>query len=147
MALTKTELLALEKKAHELRKLCLDTTYWAGSAHIGGGMSVMDIMTVLYHKYMHLDKDNPNWEDRDRFILSKGHAGVAYAAVLCDYGYNDPEQLKTFNYAIQQIVAGGIARSGSSMAVTCILMIPPIVVYMISQSNVMESMSSAGIKE
>ncbi|MBQ8026921.1 MAG: transketolase, partial [Clostridia bacterium] len=75
MPLTKQEWLALEKKAHELRKLCLDTTFWAGSAHIGGGMSVMDMMTVLYHKYMHLDKENPNWEDRDRFILSKGHAG------------------------------------------------------------------------
>ncbi len=97
MPLTKQEWLALEKKAYELRLLCLDTTFWAGSAHIGGGMSVMDMMTVLYHKYMHLKKDDPKWEDRDRFILSKGHAGVAYAALLCDYGYNDKEQLKTFN--------------------------------------------------
>ena len=121
MPLTKQEWLALEKKANELRKLCLDTTYWAGSAHIGGGMSVMDIMTVLYHKYMHLDKDNPNWEDRDRFILSKGHAGVAYAAVLCDYGYNDPEQLKTFNLSNSKMgihldsnkVVGADASTGS----------------------------------
>ena len=50
MALTKQEWLSLEKKAHELRNLCLDTTYWAGSGHIGGGMSAMDIMTVCYHK-------------------------------------------------------------------------------------------------
>lgn len=57
------------------------------------------------------------------------------------------ESLKTLPTIMSQITAGGIARSGSSMAVTCILMIPPIVVYMISQSNVMESMSSAGIKE
>ena len=121
MPLTKQEWLALEKKANELRKLCLDTTYWAGSAHIGGGMSVMDIMTVLYHKYMHLDKENPNWEDRDRFILSKGHAGVAYAAVLCDYGYNDPEQLKTFNLSNSKMgihldsnkVVGADASTGS----------------------------------
>ncbi len=97
MPLTKQEWLALEKKAHELRNLCLDTTYWAGSAHIGGGTSVMDIMTILYHKYMKIDVSNPNWEDRDRFILSKGHAGVALAALLCDLGFNDPEQLKTFN--------------------------------------------------
>lgn len=97
MALTKQEWLALEKKAHELRNLCLDTTYWAGSAHIGGGMSVMDMLTILYYKYMKYDVSNPQWEDRDRFILSKGHAGVAYASVLCELGFNDKEQLKTFN--------------------------------------------------
>ena len=57
------------------------------------------------------------------------------------------EALKTLPTIMGQITAGGIARSGSAMAVTCILMIPPITVYMISQSNVMESMSSAGIKE
>ena len=78
--------------------LCLDTTYWAGSGHIGGGMSVMDMLTVLYHKYMRLDVKDPKWEDRDRFILSKGHAGIAYAPVLVDFGWNDPEQLKTFNH-------------------------------------------------
>lgn len=59
MPLSKQEWLALEKKAHELRRLCLDTTYWAGSGHIGGGMSVMDMLTVLYHKYMRLDVKNP----------------------------------------------------------------------------------------
>ena len=97
MPLSKQEWLALEKKAHELRRLCLDTTYWAGSGHIGGGMSVMDMLTVLYHKYMRLDVKDPKWEDRDRLILSKGHAGVAYASVLCELGFNDKEQLKTFN--------------------------------------------------
>lgn len=57
------------------------------------------------------------------------------------------ETLKTLPTIMSQITAGGVARSGSAMAVTCILMIPPITVYLISQSNVMESMSSAGIKE
>ena len=93
MALSKQEWLALEKKAYELRNLCLDTTFWAGSAHIGGGMSVMDMLTILYYKYMKIDVANPNWEDRDRLILSKGHAGVAYASVLCELGFNDKEQL------------------------------------------------------
>ena len=97
MPLSKQEWLALEKKAHELRLLTLDTTRWAGSGHIGGGMSALDVMTVLYHKYMKIDVKNPNWEDRDRFILSKGHVGVAYAPVLCDLGFNDKELLKTFN--------------------------------------------------
>ena len=97
MALTKQEWLRLEKKAHELRLLTLDTTKWAGSGHIGGGMSALDVMTVLYHKYMKIDVKNPKWEDRDRFILSKGHVGVAYAPLLCDLGFNDKELLKTFN--------------------------------------------------
>lgn len=95
--LTKEEWLALEKKANDLRHLCLQTTVWAGSGHIGGGMSVMDILTVMYHRYLNIKVDDPKWEDRDRFILSKGHAGIAYAPVLCDKGFNDPEMLKTFN--------------------------------------------------
>lgn len=97
MPLTKQEWLALEKKAQELRLLTLETTRWAGSGHIGGGMSALDVMTVLYHKYMRIDLKDPKWEDRDRFILSKGHVGIAYAPVLCDLGYNDKEMLKTFN--------------------------------------------------
>ena len=97
MALSKQEWLALEKKANELRNLCLDTTYWAGSGHIGGGMSVMDMLTILYYKYMKYDVANPQWEDRDRFILSKGHAGVALASLVCHVGFDDKEKLKTFN--------------------------------------------------
>ena len=56
------------------------------------------------------------------------------------------EQLKTLPMIMAQITAGGIARSGSAMAVTVIMMIPPILVYLVSQSNVVEAMSSAGIK-
>mgnify|MGYP004648405739 CR=1 FL=1 len=56
------------------------------------------------------------------------------------------EELKTLPYVMSSIAAGGIARSGSAMAVTVILMIPPIIVFMVSQSNVMETMSSSGIK-
>ena len=97
MALTKQEWLDLEKKAHELRHLTLQTTVWAGSGHLGGGLSVLDLLTVLYHKYLNIKVDEPKWEDRDRFILSKGHAAIAYAPVLCDKGFNDPEMLKTFN--------------------------------------------------
>lgn len=57
------------------------------------------------------------------------------------------EEIKTLPMITSQIAAGGIARSGSSMAMTVIMMIPPICIYMISQSNVMEAMTSAGIKE
>lgn len=57
------------------------------------------------------------------------------------------EEIKTLPMVMAQITAGGIARSGSAMAVTVIMMIPPVIVYLISQSNVVESMSSVGIKE
>ncbi|MBR0112736.1 MAG: transketolase [Clostridia bacterium] len=97
MALTKQEWLDLEKKAHELRHLALQTTVWAGSGHLGGGLSVLDLLTVLYYKYLNIKVEDPKWEDRDRFILSKGHAAISYAPVLCDKGFNDPEMLKTFN--------------------------------------------------
>ena len=97
MPLSNDEFLALEDKARDLRLLTTDVTFWAGSAHIGGAMSVMDILTVLYYKYMKIDPQNPDMEDRDRFILSKGHAGVAMAALLADKGFIDKKELETFN--------------------------------------------------
>jgi transketolase len=120
MALTKQEWAQLETKANQLRGLCLDTTHWAGSGHIGGGMSCLDILTILYYRHMNLSED-PNWEDRDRLILSKGHAGIAWAPLLCDKGWNDPEQLKTFNLTGSKMgmhldankVAGVDASTGS----------------------------------
>ncbi len=97
MPINKTEWLALETKANDLRKLLLQTTVDAGSGHIGGGMSVMDLMTALYHKYLRIDKKDPNFIDRDRFVMSKGHAGIAHAGVLADFGYIAIKDLKTFN--------------------------------------------------
>jgi len=98
MALTKQEWVKLEKKAAELRKLCLDTTYWAGSGHIGGSMSSMDILTLLYHKYLNFDPKNYADENRDRCIVSKGHIGIALAPLFSDLGLIDKEELKTFNH-------------------------------------------------
>jgi len=98
MALHKEVLINLENKAHELRHLCLNTVVWAGSGHVGGSLSSMDIMTVLFHKHMTVDPKNPKWEDRDRFILSKGHCGVGFAPVLADKGYFDKELLKEYNH-------------------------------------------------
>lgn len=98
MTLNSQEIVKFEKKAHELRNLCVDTVVWAGSGHIGGSMSSMDIFTILYYKYLNIDPKNPKWEDRDRFILSKGHAGVGIAPVLADKGYFDKELLKDFNH-------------------------------------------------
>lgn len=93
----KEEWLRLEKKADELRRLTVQTTVWGGSGHIGGAMSAMDAMTILYHRFMKLDVHDPDMEDRDRFVLSKGHAAVGYAPVICNYGFMDVEGLHNFN--------------------------------------------------
>jgi transketolase len=98
MTLTDEEYLKLEDKARDLRLLTMDTTLSAGSSHVGGSMSVMDILTILYYKYMKVDSKHPEWEDRDRFILSKGHAGIALACVLGDKGFFDVKELQTFNH-------------------------------------------------
>lgn len=97
MALTKIEWAKLEEKSNQLRELCLDTTYWAGSGHIGGGMSVIDILTVLYYRHLNFDPKNPKDDDRDRFVMSKGHVGIALAPLFADLGLIEKEQLKTFN--------------------------------------------------
>ena len=75
----KQEWLRLEKKANDLRHLTVKTVSWGGSGHIGGGMSALDALTILYHRFMKLDPKDPDWPDRDRFVLSKGHAAIAYA--------------------------------------------------------------------
>lgn len=93
----KSEWLRLEKKANELRKLTVETTVWGGSGHIGGAMSAMDAMTILYNRFMKLDVNNPDMEDRDRFVLSKGHAAVGFGPVICDYGFMDVAGLHNFN--------------------------------------------------
>ncbi len=98
MPLTTEERLRLEEKAHELRCLSVDTVAWAGSGHIGGAMSAMDILTILYHKYMKIDPKTPDLPDRDRFVLSKGHVGVGYAPLLAELGYFDKELLKKYNH-------------------------------------------------
>lgn len=97
MPLENGERIRLEETAHRLRNLCVDTVAWAHSGHIGGSMSAMDILTILYHNYMHFDPQNPAWPDRDRLVISKGHIGIGHAPVLADLGFFDKELLKDFN--------------------------------------------------
>ena len=72
----KEEWLRLEKKADELRRLTVQTTVWGGSGHIGGAMSAMDAMTILYHRFMKLDVNNSDLPDRDRFNLTGSKFGM-----------------------------------------------------------------------
>ncbi len=97
MALSAQEILQLETKANELRHTIVDTVLWAGSGHLGGSLSMIDVATLLYYHYMKIDRDNPHWEDRDRFILSKGHAGIGFVSILSDLGFIKKEDLKQFN--------------------------------------------------
>ena len=92
-----------QKRVHELsieaakvRKLGLSAIYAAKSGHVGGAFSVADILTVLYFEKMNIDPKNPKWEDRDRFVLSKGHCTAALYPVLAERGYFPVDDLKTF---------------------------------------------------
>ena len=83
----------MKKKAQELRRRTFETIYNAGGGHYGGSLSAIEIMTVLYYDVMHIDRKNPNWEDRDRFILAKGHAGPPLYVILADLGIIDSARL------------------------------------------------------
>ena len=91
-----TETLALEKIANNVRMDILEEVYNAKSGHIGGAFSIADILTVLYFNEMNIDAKSPYSPDRDRLVLSKGHASAALYAVLAEKGYIDKEELKTF---------------------------------------------------
>lgn len=97
MPVTDQEIKVLHEKACQLRKDIIDITYWAGGAHIGGAMSMVEILILLYYKYMKIDPKNPTWKERDRMVLSKGHGGVGFAPLLARKGYFDFQDLKEFN--------------------------------------------------
>ena len=98
MALAAEERQRLQQIAKELRLTIIDVMAWSGGAHVGGSLSIVEILTILYFKYLNVDPANPRWEDRDRFILSKGHTAAGYIPVLAKRGYFPQEQLKTFNH-------------------------------------------------
>lgn len=79
----------LKKLAYELRKDVVDIIMAGGGGHIGGDMSVMEILVELYFRQMRISPENPDDPDRDYFILSKGHSMEAYYAVLCKKGFLD----------------------------------------------------------
>ncbi len=94
MKITNVE--ALEKIAIEVRKGIIEAVYSAKSGHPGGALSCADILTVLYFNQMNIDEEKPNDKNRDRLVLSKGHASAALYSVLAEKGYFDKELLKTF---------------------------------------------------
>ncbi len=85
----------LKKTAQQIRMDALKAIHAAGAGHPGGSLSVSDILTVLYFKVMNVDPSNPNMEDRDRLVLSKGHAAPALYATLAHRGFFDCSELLT----------------------------------------------------
>ena len=90
--------LELSKIANEVRKGVIKSTHAAKSGHPGGSLSVADIMTYLYFEEMNVDPKNPQWADRDRLVLSKGHVAPALYATLAEKGYLPKEDLLTLRH-------------------------------------------------
>src|SRR2546422_6863233 len=86
----------LEDKARLLRRHILKMTHQVQSGHPGGSMSACDIVTALYFHVLRVDPKNPTWPDRDRFVLSKGHACPVWYAALAERGFFPVEELLTF---------------------------------------------------
>ncbi len=85
----------LEITACRVRMGVIEGVHSAKAGHPGGSLSIAEILTYLYFAQMHIDPQNPQWEDRDRLVLSKGHAAPALYAVLAERGYFDPALLGT----------------------------------------------------
>ena len=87
----------LQTKCLDIRKSILKTIGTLGVGHIGGSLSMVELLVVLYNKHMNIDPKNPKLEGRDRLIVSKGHSGPAVYAILSDKGYFDESWLLTLN--------------------------------------------------
>jgi transketolase len=85
----------LVEQARVIRKHVIEMVYNAGSGHPGGSLSAADIMVALYFEVLNHRPEEPTWPDRDRFVLSKGHAAPALYACLAETGYLPVEELKT----------------------------------------------------
>jgi transketolase len=100
--MTSEQVAELEKRAKEIRVLTIEAVGHLGVGHIGGAMSIVDLLALLYFKRLRIDPADPRKADRDQFVLSKGHAGPALYSTLAIRGYFPREWLMTLN-------AGGTA--------------------------------------
>jgi len=93
---SKPDIASLKQKAVQFRREILETTHSAGSGHPGGSLSAVEILISLYGYKLRHKPDNPQWEDRDRLIISKGHVTPVVYVTLANFGYFPKEELKTF---------------------------------------------------
>ena len=97
--LNSTEIEKIEKLCKENRRNVIKMVHSAASGHIGGSLSSVELLTVLFHKCMKTTpncKNDSEYENRDRFVLSKGHVSPAYYSVLSQLGYFEEDELLTF---------------------------------------------------
>lgn len=94
-----------------IRRHALHMTHWGNSSHIGSVFSSADILGVLYGEILNLDPQDPDWAERDRFILSKGHAGAGVYAALAETGFFPVETLRQ-HYQDGSILSGHISHKG-----------------------------------
>lgn len=94
-----TDIISLKRLAQQIRRNIIESGFRAGKAgsHFGGALSAADILAVLYGSILKIDPSNPLSDDRDRFILSKGHCASALYATLCAQGFFSKEELLTYN--------------------------------------------------
>ncbi|MBI3207889.1 MAG: transketolase [Candidatus Solibacter usitatus] len=89
------DLAALQQFCTRIRRHIVEMITEAKSGHPGGSLSAVEILAVLYHEVMRHDPENPQWPDRDRFILGKGHAAPVLYSVMAEFGYTPVDQLHT----------------------------------------------------
>lgn len=134
--------MTLEEHARNIRRNILEAGHKAGMIHYGGALSMADLLAYLYGEGMRHDPARPEWEGRDRFILSKGHCGVALYAALCEFGYLTREELMSLDdnggdfpsHCVRNVTHGIELSSGSlgiglSFAIGQALALPEVRVY------------------
>lgn len=89
-------LISISEFATCIRKHCVRMTNRANASHIGSSLSIVDFLAVLYGKILRVDPNRPDWPDRDRFVLSKGHGCAALYAILAEYGFFPLSWLDTY---------------------------------------------------
>ena len=102
-------MLTSKQLAWKIRRHGIEMTHLSGGSHIGAILSVADIIAVLYTDVLRFNADDPDWEERDRFILSKGHAGAALYSALAEVGFFDIDELKT-HYANGSRLSGHVSH-------------------------------------
>lgn len=100
-----------EKLAWKIRKNAIEMVHIGNASHIAAALSAADILAVLYENVLQIDPHNPELKERDRFVMSKGHAGAAVYAVLAEKGFFPTEELKSY-YKNGSVFSGHVSHKG-----------------------------------